>query len=745
MEGNSSTKACIMLNSRHSGLEFYAAAELQRCLMRLFRISAAISSVNGFIADSYFVIKRNDSDTADPHDDQTFVLKKIIYEGVPAVIISGSTSRSLLWGVYKLLEIYGMRFLTTEDIYPLRHIEFYLPDVDMICRPVFAERAWRGINVFAMGPESWGLREYRLHIDQLAKMRFNTYILNMFTHQPFVDIKLGPNERRYGDMLHAWKMTAEDPFVGKELFSGKNEFINDDFVSSSIYHDRVSCGQKLAHGIMEYAKLRGFETAITISLMEVPREYRTEENGYESWQWGTSPDITHPDFIKNVCRILKTYTDSYPEADRIHLGISEFRNPLLDTHGCWEALNKKYDLDADITYAEVMEKASNRKAYPGGTERAAAEVRGDIEALFLIDRIFNEAKPFEDTARPDMKIAFTDFAEELNPILYRVLPSGSRLYMAYHYTATGVAQRLEVFGDMPSTIDACHTVTLQDDNIGIVSQLTTKTTASAIDAMKKNSSWNGYMVRLWTARDLEPSIAYLAGASWDPDMTAEKAYEDHLTAVCGKENAKKAAAAFEELESITGILDERYIGIGFPAPVNAISHCFTGEMAYDEMLPVIADMYDNCLVILEDCLKSIETDQGRNYICYFIARFFFSRNYFYSLYSLQKAGIASRNADKAVSAPSIINARIISGKDKVSCGNDDWRERAVFRREAYGYICEAVRLLKEGIEKLVPVTLRDARGLGLIATLNEFFYKTAVMYKQQVKIKMDDEQGNAAT
>ena len=215
-------KAAIALQD-DTPLTFYAATELQRYLMHLFGTPAAISRQSGFDAETYFLLTvepgPNRTQSFPSSDEQAFALQRTTYRGKPALSVCGGSARALLWAVYELVEHYGVTYLTSGDVYPDGEKAFHLPAEDVVRSPRFDFRAWRGINVFAMGPESWGLREYRAHLDQLAKLKFNAYVLNMFTHHPFVHYRLGGRDRSTGDILHAWRMPIEEPYVGRDLFS----------------------------------------------------------------------------------------------------------------------------------------------------------------------------------------------------------------------------------------------------------------------------------------------------------------------------------------------------------------------------------------------------------------------------------------------------------------------------------------------------------------------------------------------
>ncbi len=65
-------------------------------------------------------------------------------------------------------------------------------------------------------------------------------------------------------------------------------------------------------------------------------------------------------------------------------------------------------------------------------------------------------------------------AEELYPILSRVLPGGSELVIVVDYNPTRVLRRRHVLADVPAkTVPTTLVLTLHDDSVGVFPLLTT--------------------------------------------------------------------------------------------------------------------------------------------------------------------------------------------------------------------------------------------------------------------------------
>ena len=46
------------------------------------------------------------------------------------------------------------------------------------------------------------------------------------------------------------------------------------------------------------------------------------------------------------------------------------------------------------------------------------------------------------------------------------------------------------------------------------------------------SGWDGFYTRYWTVGEQDPTVHYLARASWDATLTPQEAYTDQIEHVC---------------------------------------------------------------------------------------------------------------------------------------------------------------------------------------------------------------------
>ena len=62
-------------------------------------------------------------------------------------------------------------------------------------------------------------------------------------------------------------------------------------------------------------------------------------------------------------------------------------------------------------------------------KKAADEVKGDLASLYFFDWLVKDSGAVTESKRPDMKFLYWGFAEELFPILPKVLPPNSEFEM----------------------------------------------------------------------------------------------------------------------------------------------------------------------------------------------------------------------------------------------------------------------------------------------------------------------------
>ncbi len=687
-------------------LERFAAEQLCDYLNKLFGIRASPTTTIPASAQFLFLIGNPQTNALlrsarrqrpfPKVSGQGIILRRSELEKRPALIVAGGSPRATMWAVYELVERWGVRYLLHGDALPEKRIKFLLPDLDVVMEPALPVRQWRVINDFACGPESWGMADYRPVIDQLAKMKFNRLFLSLWPWQPFLTYEVRGISRHSAWLWYDFHFPITDDMVGRQLFGHAIEFWNPDLPSHGSYQEFVSAGEQLVHNIMDDARSRGMECVLGLnaSLSEFTPEFapllndpqKVHQLGEFDVVPGPRTAINDPVLFEMSSAVLRAAINTYPEADYISLSMPEFRQWTEEYERAWGWLDAKYGISRVRSLASVLAAAKERKDYPGGPDRALKEVQGDIAALYFYDRLLANPQTLQGTRRPHIKFIYDSIAEELYPLLDHILPPGSETISFVDYTPSRIVRRKDVLRNVPSReISSILIYTLEDDNIGLVPQLTTSSLYQLTQGLLR-WGWAGFSTRYWTIGGQDPSVAYLARAAWDATSTPEAVYRDQIDAVCGKGCAPDLLRVFREVEAVTVSMEWNELGFGFAVPGMMMKHWKPEPMPVD----LLEDRrgYQQALDAARRALKKTKPG-GRNYVEYWVGRLEYAVAYLNAVEAVHRAAMAEVKKDRTATL----------------------RETEL-----------ALADVRQALEAYAGIA-RDQSDRGALATLNEFVYR----------------------
>jgi hypothetical protein len=324
-------------------------------------------------------------------------------------------------------------------------------------------------------------------------------------------------------------------------------------------------------------------------------------------------------------------------------------------------------------------------------------VKGDLTGLYFLNRLWADPAVVPKSRKPDARLVVYEPAEELFPILSRVLPRGAELVIVVDYTATGVLRRRNVLGMVPAKqVPTTLVLVLHEDNIGVVPQLTTGSLHELVGEIRKNGL-AGFCTRQWMTSDLDPCVAYLSKAAWDPGATPEAVYRDQIRAVCGEAAVGPMLEAYRELEAVTIALENHDLGLSFPVPGMMMKHWSPGPLGKDHAAD--REGYRRALAAARRA-SGVCRPEGQAYVRYWIGRLRFGAGYFDTIEAVKRAA----NAEKAA-------------RDAKVKGDP-----RLFRSK----LAEAIELTKaarktafDAIESLAGVA-KNRADCGAVATMAEF-------------------------
>ena len=653
----------ILIADDAGDLVRFAAMELKRYLERLFDRSTVISGSLDEAATHALIVGCCDDAPAFvagvgkihflPLEDQAYLLRNTTLADRPALAIVGGSGAAALWGVYDLIERYGVQYCLHGDVLPVDAGAFSLPDIDTVFEPLLRLRCWPFHRDHAFGPGALRLAECKCFIDQLAKLRFNRIAFSAWPWEPFLDLQIDGIKRQTATLWFDHRYPVTDDMPGRHLFGDQTEFWHPDLPPRDApYAELAAAGERYARGLFAHAHSRGMEVSFFGFLMEFAQEFRPlvpdSQTVYQLGDLtvGPGPNVLpdDPRLAKLSGAVIRAVIDTYPEADYYNFGVPEFRAWTKQAPGAWQKLDEKYGISQVMSLEDAVETARHRPGYSGTPERAVTEVEADVTALYFFDRLFSSPDVLPATKKPDARISIDFIAEELYPIIDRVLPKGAEMGAYIDYTSTHVLRRREVLGTVPKRrVASSLWLTLHDDNVGFMPQLATGSLHELVGDLREHG-WAGFIARYWMISDHDPSIALLSKAAWDAAITPTRIFKDYIRGLCSETAVEPMLEAFRELESVTRSLEAFNSTIAFPEPGTMMKH-----WSADSFTTVLANDRQGYRLALAAVRRVGISDrpEGTAMINYWINRLEFGIGYLDTIEAVSKAATAERAADEA--------------------------------------------------------------------------------------------------
>ena len=630
----------VVIGADAPRLERFAARELCDYLAKLYGIYADPARDVRDSADAIFLIgspgtnplvQQVSAKSGFPVvSDQGIVLRKIELKGHPALIVGGGSPRATLWAVYELVERWGVRYLSDRDVFPVHKASFRIPDLNVVMEPVFRIRSHPSIQDYASSGESWGIADFQRLIRQLAKMKFSRVEMYAFGYQPYLDWQYGGIHRSSAHLWYDEHFPITPDMVGRELFGNGKEFWNPDLPYGAGYKELVSAGERQMHNLIEYAHEHGMEAAIFAPTTDFPPEFAPLLKGsVNSLQLAVRPGPTtpvdDPTLFALSTAVLKATLNTYPEADIVNVGMPEETQWLANYEDAWNTLNEKYDINEIRSLADVLNAAEHRKGsmrWPG--ERGLNQAKADIVAMAYYDRLLRDPDLIKDTLRPDMKFLYSEPAEELFPLLGRVLPKGWEVGAMPENQPEHFLPRAEVLGTLPTKqIPGLMDVTLDDDVVGIVPQFRPIILQKSLQELNRYG-WTGFTARERFSGDHDAILAYLGRAGWDKNASPYLITQDLLEHICGEACGVELVAAMHDVEAATLNVASNKIDFGYYVPQMMKKFWVAGPTP--EYLTRLEQQYQKALDESKKAQAESNT-QGRWYADYWVGRLQFAVGY----------------------------------------------------------------------------------------------------------------------
>lgn len=653
--------------------------------------------------------------------------------------IDAGSATALLWGVYDLVERWGVRYELHGDILPDRPGAMKIPTQSITCEPDLKLRSFRTYNDFANNPSHWDAEHYRVLIDQLAKMRFNGIMFCLRPYDPFVDLRFHGARKSLAVADYNWRPEIKPTHPGHDLFvasgdAARGQFVSHDLTRHDDYDRTIAAGRAYARKVFRMAHARGmkcivvgqaadFDPNIRGRVLELTQSRhktrRTPIHRICYGDWREGPDVetgrcmsvSNPVFLDAMHANIQAHIDALPDADAFFFGSSEFGGSDADCERAWRALNRKYDLDGIMTLPALQREA--RKMAEEDADRSERELRGDIVLLQAFDQLINERGFDLSRSRKGCTVMPGSLSAEIHPYLSTIFSHGSPFFASCGYVPAYVATRTDTLRQAdPEAIRFTLVVSAEDDNVGMLHQMTGPAVHRILEALRNNGA-HGLQTRQWMHSNLLPTFHYIAHAAWEKGWTPHKAYRHLYGPICGPRALPPLMRAFRRLERITEELHQDVICVSFPVPkwITMFWESWPTKIT-PALLDHIDKVYNRSADDLATAMRASKP-AGRDNLFALERHVRHGVHYCRSLKALRHARDAEEAAASAQSgtvAKNILYGNIVGGRfDQLFAARKDVTRHLAAAEAEMRRCCE---IFAEGV--------RDRVDLGALAVLNSY-------------------------
>lgn len=737
----------IITPARPARLVQRASEELARYARLLFGQSPRVATRARKVAGITVTLSVNRTELSDqgyaltPIDRRTFA-------------IEGGSPIAVLWAVYDLVERWGVRYELHGDIVPDKPGAMKLPNKRIVCEPDLTLRSFRTQNDFANNECVWPAKDYETLLDQLAKLRYNAILWCIRINDAFVDLRFRGARKTMAEPNFGWQPTIKPDHAGYDLFvkSGdakRGVFVNPDLYGHDSYDKTLAAASVYSRKICRMAHARGiqvlvlapaadFDPAIRKRLLELtqPRHkakrapmmricYGICHEGPDV-ETGRCMSVNNPVFLDVIAAGIQATIDAFPEADSFFFGASEFGGSEADCERAYKGLDRKYGIGKIKSLPALVREA--RKHAEGAPDRSERELRSDIVLLFALDKLINERGFDMSKARRGATVAPAQLAPELNRFLPSILPHGTTFYTAFGYMPAYVATRTNMLEQKdPGAVRHLLVVSAEDDNIGLLPQMTGPSVHKIIEALRDVGA-AGFQTRQWQHSNLLPTFHYMSHAAWEKGWTPAKAYRHLYEPVCGPRAIPHILRALQRIERITHQMHTDVFCVSFPVP-----SWITGlwkdlpDSHTPQRLEQIARVYAQAS---DDLMAAHRASRlaGRDNLFALERHVRHGDYYCRALAEFARARTAEADAAAALSGGDAVK----TVGDVFHAGRFD--RLAVARSAVTEHMRNAQALMRQACETFAQ-GVRDRCDLGALATLNCYNYDVVAAMARIVKAK----------
>ena len=575
--------------------------------------------------------------------DQGICVRSIADRDQPTIVVGGGSPVATMWAAYELGHHFGIRYMLHGDIFPPEKIPLQLDELDIVMEPQFRNRAWETLGPFACGQAAWTLAEQRRALGQLAKLKYNRVVLAFAPWQPFVHYEFRGVPKSSARLWHGGPFRVDGDTVGRDVFRGAVAFTHPDFEGRQSYTEITNAGTTLARGIIDAAHELGMSAAIAISPLEFSFEFDkvlpdAVPRGFESLVVGPGHGQSPDDrvLLDLAKKKIRAYLTTYADIDTIYLTLPASSAWTGHHEHAWDMLRADSQIGDETELRELI------AGVDGEDEQES--LQSGITALACLRQILSDPSLFKKSEQGDIPIVIAGVNSALFAQLDQLNPNNGELLHGINVSARELAAAAASLESVPagSAKYSSLVLTLHDRNVGPLPQCVLGDIHQLVNVVR-GQKWNGFLTRYPLVGASAPVLYYLSRASFDPQMTPERALDQFFTAVSGAGTVAAMTKCYALLEQATDVIYENDPTIALPLPGMLTTH-YAAEGPPPEWWKEAKTLY---LQSLSEEGRAIERSEnrGKPYLLFLIKRLVLGLTHFGTLESLRLSGDARLNED----------------------------------------------------------------------------------------------------
>jgi uncharacterized protein YukE len=538
--------AAIVPGEKASSLELLAAREVQRYLCR---ISGTLLPLEGMEAGTaepkrpLILVGTAESSSLvaalarqgqtipgkESLGDQGFVVKRMMHEGRPLLVIAGATPIGALYGAYTFLEQMEIGFYLGGDTLPGHKLPLDVPAIDLAQKPVFAVRGSLPWYNFLNSPTTWDLDDFKYFFDQTGKMKNNFVGFHTYDSEPFAPYADAKGRLVYAEPLvtslnYGWGAvrglrTNQFGFGTGDYFD-QEAFGSRAVTESKGRDDAIRRAQALLAAGLEYGKRRGVRVCV----------------GFE-----VSGDPTLSESQAALEARLRELLRAYPMLDYVWLWQSE-------------SLGLGADIPPLDSPLDILVQTQRRHfEYLNDARRTAEAVRVSEYVRLghaILKRLDPHMRLIVSGWGGDRWMRFSDFYEGFD----KTLPPDVIFAALDNIDPSISPQVAAAYGKLSPKRERWPIPWYESDGGGTrMDQFGPQTNAKEFtflcrDAVAKGCQ--GLLAIHWRSRDVEEVAAWSTQFAWEPKLSYEDFYRRFARKCFGPEHAEEMGAILRQLEAL---------------------------------------------------------------------------------------------------------------------------------------------------------------------------------------------------